>query len=129
MTTLNYMLIKISAGQPIPIYKQIISQIKGLVEQGALEPGQALPSTRSLAEQLGVNRSTVYLAYAELQALGYLRSRPGSYNFVEKRRKETPYSPGRKSFISWADLCSRQALAAHKAFTGYFPERKPYLKN
>lgn len=122
MTTLNYMLIKISAGQPIPIYKQIISQIKGLVEQGALEPGQALPSTRSLAEQLGVNRSTVYLAYAELQALGYLRSRPGSYNFVEKRRKETPYSPGRKSFISWADLCSRQALAAHKAFTGYFPE-------
>ncbi len=117
------MIINVSINQPAPLYKQIMSEIKSLIERGDLKPGQALPSTRSLAEQLGVNRSTVHLAYAELQALGYLRSRPGSYNFVERRRKEVSYDPGRTGLISWPKMISPQAAAIYQTFTGYSPEK------
>ncbi len=119
------MLIKISPKLSVPVYKQIINQVRSLIDQGALEPGQPLPPSRRLAEQLGVNRSTVFLAYAELQALGYLQSRPGSYNFVQRRRKETPYDPERTSLIPWAAVSSPLAAVTYETFLGYRPESAP----
>jgi len=119
------MLLKISPGLPVPVYKQIIGQVRSLIDQGALQPGQPLPPSRRLAEQLGVNRSTVFLAYAELQALGYLQSRPGSYNYVQSRRKETPYDPERQSLISWAEASSPRAAATYDTFLEYRPENVP----
>ena len=50
--------------------------------------GAALPSSRTLAERLGLNRSTVYRAYEELWALGYVDSRPGSYTRVRRRFRD-----------------------------------------
>lgn len=70
-----------------PVFRQIMDQIMELVDSATLKPGTRLPSTRSLATQLGVNRSTVYNAYQELWALGYLESRPGSYSTVRSRPK------------------------------------------
>ncbi|HNY37900.1 MAG TPA: GntR family transcriptional regulator, partial [Petrotogaceae bacterium] len=49
-----------------PIYQQIVEKMRELIDNGDLRPGEKLPSTRELAEKLGVNRSTVYLAYEEL---------------------------------------------------------------
>ena len=82
------MLLKIDRFSSKPLYQQIIDEIKALVDQGVIGINQSLPSTRSLAKKLGVNRSTVVRAYEELQALGYLQSKPGSYNRVQKRQKE-----------------------------------------
>jgi DNA-binding transcriptional MocR family regulator len=117
------MLIKIERDHPPPVYQQIIGQIKKLIDQGSLEPGSRLPPSRSLAEKLGVNRSTIYLAYAELQALGYLQSRPGSYNIVLQRMREVAYDPDRQSLIRWEKACSEEAGLIYKTFLGYAPEK------
>ncbi len=118
------MLLKIDHSSPKPLYQQIIDEIKTLIDQGAIETNQALPSTRRLAKKLGVNRSTVITAYEELQALGYLQSRPGSYNRVQKRQKEVEYSPQRKSLISWEEASSPSAREVYKTYLHYSPEGK-----
>ena len=101
------MLIPIDRNAPEPIYRQIIDGAKRLIDNGSLRVNDSLPSTRRLADRLGINRSTVVHAYEELQAQGYLSSRPGSYNRVLKRRREVPYREDRKSLISWEEARSR----------------------
>ena len=87
------MYIQVDSSQKMPMYLQIIEKVKLLIEQKILEVDQALPSTRKLANKLGVNRSTVTRAYEELQALGYLYSKPGAYHRVRERHKEIDYDP------------------------------------
>jgi len=67
-----------------PLYEQIYRGIIRLVDDGTLLPGFHLPATRRLAATLGVNRTTVFRAYQELWARGYLESRPGSYSTVRR---------------------------------------------
>ena len=86
-----------------PVYGQIIDALVGLIRSGDLTPGRRLPSSRRLAERLGVNRSTVYRAYQELWALGYLDSRPGSYSTVRRRPEPAkPRDRNRAGTIDWA---------------------------
>ncbi|MCM3268835.1 MocR-like pyridoxine biosynthesis transcription factor PdxR [Paenibacillus elgii] len=78
-----------------PLYQQIADDIERRISYGEFPPGSLLPSERKLAEQLGVNRSTVILAYAELRALGIVESRTGSGTRVSKYKwgatpKHTP---------------------------------------
>lgn len=61
-----------------PIYRQIADELERRISCGDYPPGSRLPSERKLAEQLGVNRSTVVLAYAELRSLGMTDSVAGS---------------------------------------------------
>lgn len=110
------MYLRIDPSSPTPLRAQVIEQIKKLIDRGTLEQGLRLPATRKLAERLGVSRSTVYEAYGELQAMGYLRSRPGSYNIVQKRERAVEYDPGRKSHVSWQEL---SAPAADIVFETY----------
>jgi GntR family transcriptional regulator/MocR family aminotransferase len=117
------MLLNIDKSSSTPVYKRIVEEIKNLINQGTLETGKPLPSSRSLAQKLGVNRSTVYQAYAELQAQGYLQSRPGSYNIVQKRRKEAAYNPKSRSLISWEKASSSEAKRLYETFLCYSPER------
>jgi DNA-binding transcriptional MocR family regulator len=121
------MLIPIDRNAPEPIYRQIIDGTKRLIDNGSLKVNDSLPSTRRLADRLGINRSTVVHAYEELQAQGYLSSRPGSYNRVLKRRREVPYREDRKSLISWEEATSDRARRIHRTFLGYVPEG-PKLK-
>jgi GntR family transcriptional regulator/MocR family aminotransferase len=55
-----------------PLYQQIVSSLRHSINQGSLEPGTVLPSTRVLAARLGVSRRTVIYSYQILQAQGYL---------------------------------------------------------
>lgn len=66
------------------LHQQIADDIEQRISYGEFPPGSLLPSERKLAEQLGVNRSTVVLAYAELRALGIIESRSGSGTRVSK---------------------------------------------
>ncbi|MFC7617923.1 GntR family transcriptional regulator [Actinokineospora soli] len=59
--------------------------LRTAVESGRLGPGTVLPSTRVLAEELGVSRGTVVDAYGDLVAEGYLRTRPGGETSVAER--------------------------------------------
>jgi GntR family transcriptional regulator len=68
----------VDATSPIPVYRQIVEQVRFLVEGGGLRPGERLPPVRRLADNLGVNRNTVAKAYATLRALGLIETRGAS---------------------------------------------------
>jgi GntR family transcriptional regulator len=72
----------ISAGDGVPIYQQIVQQIKTLVAAGRLAAGEELPPIRVLAEQLVVNANTVARAYRELAAAGVLTNRRTAGTYV-----------------------------------------------
>ena len=59
--------------RPTPVYVQLQEQIRLLVHRGVLEPGDLMPTVRSLAVELGVNANTVTRVYRELQSQGVLR--------------------------------------------------------
>lgn len=65
-------LLKIVHDSPVPIYRQIVDQVRMHIASGALAPGDALPSVRSLATQLGVHFNTAAEAYRELAQEGFI---------------------------------------------------------
>ena len=75
------MLIHISTNDGVPIYLQVVNQIKYLVAAGRLAAGEELPPIRVLANQLLINPNTVARAYRELEVAG----------IVEKRRTAGTY--------------------------------------
>jgi len=76
-------------GQHSPLYKQLESAIIQLICRGILKPGEALPSTRSLAESLQINRKTVVATYEELGAQGWVGSRDRSGVYVSSHLPDT----------------------------------------
>jgi GntR family transcriptional regulator/MocR family aminotransferase len=83
-----------------PLFVQISSSLARDIARGRLRPGDPLPGTRTLAETLGVHRSTVVTAYAELAAQGWVAARPGGATFVaaaspdvKPRRPKAKISP------------------------------------
>jgi GntR family transcriptional regulator len=76
------MQLRISDRDGVPIYVQLIRQIKYLVSSGQLAADEQLPPVRKLAEQLLVNPNTVARAYRELENEGILAIRQGAGAFV-----------------------------------------------
>jgi DNA-binding transcriptional regulator YhcF (GntR family) len=76
------MQLHVSPNDGVPIYQQIVNQIKYLVASGRLKAGDQLLPVRKLAEQLIVNPNTVARAYRELETEGVVESRRGSGVFV-----------------------------------------------
>lgn len=74
--------IHISADDGVPIYQQIVNQVKYLVASGRLAAGEELPPIRVLAERLVVNPNTVARAYRELEAAGLVEKRRTAGTFV-----------------------------------------------
>lgn len=66
----------------LPIYRQIVNQVKYLVASGRLISGEELPPIRVLAEQLVVNPNTVARAYLELEHAGIVTKRQGAGTYV-----------------------------------------------
>jgi len=67
----------------IPLYIQIRDQLRALVHEGDLRPGDRIPASRELATQLGVHRTTVANAYAELESEGLIRGYVGRGTFIQ----------------------------------------------
>lgn len=65
-----------------PLYLQIVRAITEGIQQGRFRPGEGLPGTRGLAEQLGVNRNTTMAAYQELESEGWIVSHPDRGTFI-----------------------------------------------
>ncbi len=84
-------MIRIDRSSPIPVYKQIIYQIKKDILLGRLKDGDKLPTVRDLAEKLNVNVNTVLKAYERLVVEGILDSIQGKGYFV---RGETSIERG-----------------------------------
>lgn len=67
-----------------PIYQQIASAIINAIQSGRLASGAKLPGSRTLAQQLGINRNTVVEAYEELSTQGWIESSPGKSPVITK---------------------------------------------
>lgn len=71
------MLIAVDPSKGVPVYRQLMDQIKFHIASGLLKPGDELPSTRTLSAQLGVNPMTVSKAYSFLEKEAVVLRRPG----------------------------------------------------
>jgi GntR family transcriptional regulator len=74
--------IHISPNDGVPIYLQIVNQVKYLVASGRLQPGEELPPIRVLADRLLINPNTVARAYRELETAGVVVKRRTAGTFV-----------------------------------------------
>lgn len=80
--------ISLDHASTLPLHHQVYEQIRGLILGGRIGPGQRLPSTRLLAESLGIARATVSESYDRLLSEGYIHTVPCSGTFVSDRLPE-----------------------------------------
>ena len=80
--------ITINLTDGVPIYRQIVNQVKYLAASGLIQPGEELPPIRTLALQLKVTPNTIVKAYGELESSGVIQKRQGSGTFVSEGRPQ-----------------------------------------
>ena len=90
------MIARIDFQSGVPLYLQIVQQVKAAAATGLIRAGDPLPSVRAMAEDLRINRNTVARAYAELESESVIETRQGSGCFL----KDGGASPLRKSVRS-----------------------------
>src|SRR5215468_1536694 len=79
---------RLNIASGVPLYVQLMEQVKHAVEIGALRPGDQLPTIRSLAQELVMNSNTVVRAYRELEHEGILELRHGLGAFISTSVEE-----------------------------------------
>jgi GntR family transcriptional regulator len=72
----------------VPVYRQIIDQVRGAMASGALSAGDQLPTVRQLAVDLAINPNTVVRAYRELELSGLLETHQGTGTFIGTQKIE-----------------------------------------
>ncbi|MFZ0395449.1 MAG: GntR family transcriptional regulator [Terracidiphilus sp.] len=70
----------------VPVYRQIVDQVRGGVASGALGAGDQLPTVRQLAVDLEINPNTVVRAYRELEFGGLLQTQQGTGTFISEKK-------------------------------------------
>ncbi len=80
--------LQVNSGDRVPIYRQLMDQIREAAARGKLTPGQRLPSVRAVSRDLVINPNTVAKAYAELERDGVLNTRQGKGVFVAEPKAE-----------------------------------------
>ena len=81
------MIVKPNPSLGVPIYLQLMEQVKHAIETGALRPGDQLPGIRPLAEELVINANTVAKAYRELEHEGVIELKHGAGAFVSGKAR------------------------------------------
>jgi GntR family transcriptional regulator len=84
------MQIRINSNDGLPIYLQIVNQVKHLVASGRLAPGDEIPPMRALAEELVVNPNTIARAYLELERAGIVTKRHGMGTYIAETGRPLP---------------------------------------
>lgn len=97
------MFLRINFKSGKPAYLQVVDQVKAAAASGALQPGEALPSIRPLAEDLRLNRNTVAKAYSELENLGVIETLPGKGCFLKQNHSPLRKEIRRKLLIEEID--------------------------
>jgi GntR family transcriptional regulator len=73
---------RLDMGSGVPIYRQLMAQVRQELLLGRLRPGEQLPTVKEVVDALAVNPNTVTKAYRELEHEGLVRSRQGVGTFV-----------------------------------------------
>lgn len=110
--------IAIDRQSDVPLYQQIVQQIRHLITSGSLAGGFRLPPERRLAQILGVNRSTILNAYRELKANGLLEARVGRGTSVvasAARRTDPQHERTGGQEIGWRQLFRERFVGSEDA--------------
>jgi GntR family transcriptional regulator len=78
------MTLRLNPASGIPVYVQLVDQVKHAIETGAIEAGDQLPSVRKMAEDLLINPNTVLRAYQDLEREGIIELKHGSGAFIRE---------------------------------------------
>jgi len=76
------MILRLNPSSGVPVYLQIIEQVKHAIATGAVNAGEQLPSVRQMAEDLLINPNTVARAYRDLEQEGIIELKHGSGAFI-----------------------------------------------
>src|SRR5216684_2217052 len=79
---------KLDLHSGVPVYRQLIDQVRSGIASGSLTAGDQLPTVRQLAVDLAINPNTVMRAYRELELGGLLQTHQGTGTFVAKKKLE-----------------------------------------
>lgn len=120
------MLLQLNFKSGIPVYLQVVDQIKLAAASGALQVGEPLPSIRPLAEQLRVNRNTIAKAYAELESQGVIETVAGKGCFLKENNSPYRKEVRRQLLTEAVDAAVVQAhhlQVAKREFVGLVEDR------
>ncbi|MGO9338619.1 MAG: GntR family transcriptional regulator [Terracidiphilus sp.] len=96
----------------MPVYRQIIDQVRGGIASGALAAGDQLPTVRQLAVDLEINPNTVVRAYRELELGGLLETHQGTGTFISAQKMKRADAQREKQLTQIVADCVSRAGAA-----------------
>jgi len=96
----------------VPVYRQIIDQVRGGMASGSLKPGDQLPTVRQLAVDLAINPNTVVRAYRELELGGLLETHQGTGTFISAQKIKRSDAEREKQLSQIVGDCVSRAGAA-----------------
>jgi GntR family transcriptional regulator len=96
----------------VPVYRQIMDQVRGGVASGALTVGDQLPTVRQLAVDLSINPNTVVRAYRELEFGGLLETHQGTGTFISAQKMRGGNEERARQLARIVEDCVSRAGAA-----------------
>jgi GntR family transcriptional regulator len=96
----------------MPVYRQIMDQVRGGVASGSLKPGDQLPTVRQLAVDLAINPNTVVRAYRELELGGLLETHQGTGTFISEQKMKRSDAERERQLAQIVADCVARAGAA-----------------
>lgn len=96
----------------VPVYRQIIDQVRGGIASGALAIGDQLPTVRQLAVDLSINPNTVARAYRELELGGLLETHQGTGTFISTQKFRGGEAERQRQLTQIVGECVARAGAA-----------------
>jgi GntR family transcriptional regulator len=96
----------------VPVYRQIIDQVRGGIASGSLTPGDQLPTVRQLAVDLAINPNTVVRAYRELELGGLLETHQGTGTFISAQKMKRADAERARQLTQIVGDCVSRAGAA-----------------
>ncbi len=96
----------------VPVYRQLIDQVRMGIASRSLAPGDQLPTVRQLAVDLAINPNTVMRAYRELELGGLLETHQGTGTFISDKKPEKKSAERERQLGQFAGECAARAGAA-----------------
>lgn len=99
----------------VPVYRQLVDQVRHAVSLGLLQPGEQLPPVRDVVTQIRINPNTVHRAYRDLESEGLVRGEQGRGTFVLATARTKPPDPVRRDELraelaGWLQRARRAGL-------------------
>jgi GntR family transcriptional regulator len=101
---------EINSASRLPIYQQLVQQVREAIARGDLKAHEQLPSVRQLSRDLVVNPNTIARAYTELERDGLLNNRPGRGVFVAEPKGELTKDARRRRLLEILDRFLTEAV-------------------